>query len=68
MTDFTLAAQDNACARLSDGSEVTLYFNSAGTEGWLVDVIYAYNHHDDILFWNLDGLALGHDDNIVEIV
>ncbi len=68
MTNFTQAARRGETVRLSDGSTVTLHFNPAGVDGWQDAVIYAYDHYDDMLFWNTDGTALGHTENILEIL
>ena len=68
MTNFTQAAQNGATVRLSDGSAVILRFNPAGVDGWQDAVIYAYDHYDDMLFWNIDGIAIGHTENILEIL
>lgn len=65
MTDYIRAAQSRETICLSDGSLVTLHFNPAGTEGWLIDVIYAYDHYDNMLVWNTDGISLGHDLDII---
>lgn len=68
MTDFTQAAQNEATALLSDGSTVTLYFNPGGVDGWLDAVIYAYDDYDDMLIWDTNGIAIGHTENILEIL
>jgi hypothetical protein len=69
MIDYTEAALNEATVRLSDGSEVEIFFNPAGQNGWLEAVIGAYDPHtDDVIFWDLNGRSLGYDDHIVEIV
>lgn len=68
MTDYSDAARNGATAITSDGSFYNIRLNRAGNEGWLADVIYAYDHNDDMYFWDLNGRALGHDNDIVGIV
>jgi uncharacterized protein YfiM (DUF2279 family) len=68
MTDFTDAARRQEVVRLSDGSEWTIHLIPAGCDGWIDSVICAYGWTDNDLFWDLNGNALGHDANIVEIV
>lgn len=68
MTDFTQAARNEAFARLSDGSVVTLYFNPGGFDGWLDAVIYAYDEYDDMLVLDINGIGIGHTANILEIL
>jgi len=68
MTDYTEAARREATVRLSDGDIVDIYFNPAGTNGWLEDVIISWTDHDDYLTWDTGGRALGHDANIVEVI
>lgn len=57
MKDFTEAAKNEATVRLADGNTVDIHFNPAGTEGWLEDVIIAYEEDDTILSWDVDGKA-----------
>lgn len=68
MTDYAEAALREATVRLSDGSEWTIHFVPAGTDGWNVPVIRAYDYIDDTQIWNVDGTAISADANIVEIV
>ena len=68
MIDYKLAARNQATVRLSDGSTVELRLNPAGQNGWIVDVIYAYDLHDDCIVWDINGTPLGHEDRIVEII
>jgi len=69
MTDYTLAAQREATVRLADGSTVDILFNRAGTNGWLVDVIYAYyGGGDDVLTWDVDGTGHAGIPDIVEVL
>jgi len=56
MTDYTEAAKNEATVRLADGSTVDILFNRAGVDGWLVDVIYAYDGSEDgVMTWDVDG-------------
>ena len=57
MKDFTEAAKNEATVRLADGNTVRIHFNPSGTEGWLEDVIIAYEEDDTILSWDVDGKA-----------
>ena len=68
MTDYTDAARNKDHVRLTDCSELNIYYIPAGVDGWNIPVICAYDHHDDCLFWDMNGIALGHDANIIEIV
>jgi hypothetical protein len=69
MTEYTQAAQNGENVRLADGSVVMLHFNPAGENGWQIDVLYAYDHNDDMIFWNTDGTAFFRDEaDISEIV
>ena len=68
MTDYTEAACCEATVRLSDGSEWTIHFVPAGTDGWNCPVIRAYDYNDDTQYWNTDGTAISADADIVEIV
>ncbi len=68
MGDYTDAARRQEVVRLSDGSEWTIHLIPAGVDGWLDPVICAYGWADNNLFWDMDGRAIGHDADIVEIV
>jgi len=68
MTDYTDAARREATVRLADGSTEDILFNPAGTNGWLVDVIYAYGHYEDALTWDVDGTGHAGTPNIVEVL
>lgn len=69
MTDYTDAAQNEATVRLADGSTVDILFNPAGVDGWLVDVIYAYDGSDDgVMTWDIDGTGHAGVPDIVEVL
>jgi hypothetical protein len=69
MFDYTTAALNEATVRLYDGSEVEIFYNPAGQNGWLEAVIGAYDPlTDDVIYWDLNGRSLGHDDHIVGVV
>jgi len=68
MFDYTTAALNEATVRLSDGSEWTIHFVPAGTDGWNIPVIRAYDYTDDTQIWNTDGTALSADADIVGVV
>ena len=69
MTDYTDAAQREATVRLADGSTADILFNPAGVDGWLVDVIYAYDGGgDSVLTWDVDGTGHAGIPNIVEVL
>jgi len=69
MKDYTDAAQHEATVRLADGSTVDILFNPAGVDGWLVDVIYAYDGSDDsVLTWDVDGTGHAGTPDIVEVL
>ena len=68
MTDYTEAAMNEATVRLADGSECTIYFVPAGTDGWNIPVIYSYDTSDGIMCWEADGTSVTADADIVEIV
>lgn len=69
MADYTEAALNEATVRLADGSEVDIFYNPAGHNGWLVGVIGAYEPRTDgVIYWGTDGIGLGHDNDIVEIM
>lgn len=67
MTDYTEAALREATVRLADGSEWCVHFVPAGTDGWNIPVIRAFDIVDTQI-WNTDGTALSADADIVEIV
>jgi hypothetical protein len=67
MADYTEAARRRDTAILADGSTVILHLNPAGKEGWQIDVIYAYDDHGDMMFWNTHGTAFASDPVIVGI-
>ena len=67
MTDYTELAIREATVRLADGTEVDIFYNPAGHNGWLVDVIGAYDPYiDEVIYWGTDGGGLGHTNDIVE--
>ena len=68
MTDYTEAAMNEATVRLADGSEWSIHYVPAGTDGWNDPVIRAYDYGDDVMYWDTDGWALSADADIVEIV
>ena len=69
MADYTEAAMREATVRLADGNEVEIFYNPAGQNGWLDDVIGAYDPFtDDIVYWGTDGIGLTHNNDIVEII
>ena len=69
MTNFTEAARCEATVRLSDGTEIKIFYNAAGQNGWIDDVIGGYDPlSDDVIYWDLRGRGLGHNDNIMELV
>ena len=69
MKDFTEAAKNEATVRLADGSTMDILFNRAGVDGWLVDVIYAYDGSEDgVLTWDVDGTGHAGIPDIVEVV
>ena len=69
MTDYAEAARREATVRLSDGREIEIFFNPAGENGWLDDVIAAYDPHtDDLIYFGTDGIGLGHNTDIVEVM
>jgi hypothetical protein len=69
MTEYTRAAQNGENVRLVDGSIVMLHFNPAGQNGWQIDVIYAYDDHDDMMFWNTHGTSFFRDEaDILELI
>lgn len=68
MTDYTEAARREATVRLADGSEWTVHYVAAGTDGWNIPVIRAYDYTDDTMYWNTDGTALSADADIVEVI
>lgn len=50
------------------GDEVSVNFNPAGQNGYLVDCFVGFDRHDNALTWNLDGTSMdGTDLDIVEI-
>ena len=68
MTNYTEAARREATVRLADGSEWSIHYVPAGTDGWNESVIRAYDYNDDTMYWNTDGTAISADADIVEIV
>lgn len=68
MTNYTQAALNEATVLCSDGSEWTVHFVPAGTDGWNVPVIRAYDYTDYAMYWDIDGTAISADADIVEIV
>lgn len=68
MFDYTTTALNEATVRLSDGSEWSIHYVPAGTDGWNEPVIRAYDYGDEVLYWDTDGYALSADSDIVEIV
>ena len=67
LDDYTEAAKNEATVRLADGTTVDILFNPAETNGWLVDVIYAYDHYEDTLTWDVDGTGHAGTPDIVEV-
>lgn len=49
---------DTTQVELTDGSVVDVYFNPAGREGWLEDVLIAFDDHDEQLVWDMTGTSL----------
>lgn len=69
MTDYTEAAKNESTVRLADGSTMDILFNRAGVDGWLVDVIYAYDGSEDgVLTWDVDGKGHAGIPDIVEVL
>lgn len=56
--------------RLRNGDVVTVTFNSAGREGYLVDCFVGYDDHDNTLSWDIDGSSMDGDNDfdIVEVI
>lgn len=56
--------------RLRNGDAVSVAFNSAGREGYLVDCFIGYDDNDNALSWNLDGSSMdgNNDFDIVEVI